>query len=412
MHNYFTLIFIFLGFANFSFCQEGTIKLKNGSFEGPPHSGNTSNLIIDWYDCGPTYFPGQSPPDLHLDQSYHTNEQDVYFNVKRQASDGKTFLGLVGRADETYEAITQRLETIIKAGKCYNFSIDLARSLNYVNQMISSTDPNYDPEVEVIKITRPLVLRIYGGTTPCGMRQLLAESEPVKNTDWETYDFTFEAKQTYRYITISVFYTVPVMLPYNGNLLLDNATDITLTPCPDEEIIAEQVEEPKEPIKKDPVKVVQPDPIVAQNPVFTKPKEQIVTSPPPKIRINRDLNRKTLREGQTMNIKTLSFDANSSEIKENSFPALDELVDFLKYYEEIKIEIGGHTNMRPKDAFCDSLSDLRAKAVAQYIYNKSIPRERVSYKGYGKRKPIIPNKTPAANTRNQRVEIKVLSLKK
>jgi len=34
----------------------------------------------------------------------------------------------------------------------------------------------------------------------------------------------------------------------------------------------------------------------------------------------------------------------------------------------------------------------------------------LSYKGYGKRKPIASNKTPVGRKKNQRVEIKVLSM--
>ena len=52
----------------------------------------------------------------------------------------------------------------------------------------------------------------------------------------------------------------------------------------------------------------------------------------------------------------------------------------------------------------------RAKNIALYITDLGIPAERVTYKGYGKRKPIASNKTPDGRRRNQRVELRVLKL--
>ena len=74
------------------------------------------------------------------------------------------------------------------------------------------------------------------------------------------------------------------------------------------------------------------------------------------------------------------------------------------------IEIGGHTNGRPTHEFCDSLSEARAKSVAQFLYNKNIPYNQVEYKGYGKRQPVASDRYAEGRQRNQRVEIKILSI--
>jgi outer membrane protein OmpA-like peptidoglycan-associated protein len=55
------------------------------------------------------------------------------------------------------------------------------------------------------------------------------------------------------------------------------------------------------------------------------------------------------------------------------------------------------------------LSSARAKAVADYLIAKGISRERIQYRGYGKRQPIDTNETPEGRRRNQRVEIKIIS---
>ena len=99
-----------------------------------------------------------------------------------------------------------------------------------------------------------------------------------------------------------------------------------------------------------------------------------------------------------------------STIGENSYGALNEIYDFLRYNEDVVIEIGGHTNGNCDDEFCDELSMTRAKAVADYLAKKGIAGERLEYKGYGKRNPISSNKTAVGRKKNQRVEIKILSM--
>ena len=194
----------------------------------------------------------------------------------------------------------------------------------------------------------------------------------------------------------------------------DNASAIQLIPCPDEEVEEIIAEVPI--VKENPVKE-EPEEKPVENPVQKEVEEVVTYAPPvvkekeePKVVINKELNKKTLKEGQVIKINNLYFDADSIVVNPKSIPALEELAGFLKYYPEVKIEIGGHTNGRPPHAFCDSLSEARAKNVAQFLYEEGIPREQVNYKGYGKREPVASDKYAEGRRRNQRVEIKVLSV--
>ncbi len=123
-----------------------------------------------------------------------------------------------------------------------------------------------------------------------------------------------------------------------------------------------------------------------------------------------ELTAATLQKGQTMRLEKLYFKADSSSIEPSSLPTMDELFDFLKENGSVAIEIGGHTNNIPPHEFCDRLSEERAKAVADYLIGKGIDPRRVLYKGYGKRKPKFTNKTKDGRRKNQRVEVKVLSI--
>ncbi len=129
-----------------------------------------------------------------------------------------------------------------------------------------------------------------------------------------------------------------------------------------------------------------------------------------KKRINPEITASALREGQTLQVSNLYFDADSTEVRPESYPALDEIADFLKENPLIIIEVGGHTNNIPPHEYCDKLSTERAKSIATYIVQQGVPSDRVFYKGYGKREPKYTNRTEDGRRRNQRVEIKILDV--
>lgn len=116
--------------------------------------------------------------------------------------------------------------------------------------------------------------------------------------------------------------------------------------------------------------------------------------------------------GKRIPLENISYDADSIVLKSEFYPVLDDLYEFLLYNPKVNIEIGGHTNSLPPDEYCDQLSRGRAKSVADYLIKvKGISNFRVFYKGYGKRDPIATNDTPEGRKKNQRVELKVISIR-
>lgn len=333
-----------------------------------------------WYDCG---FPGETAPDVHPKEGLGA------FQVTKEPFHGKTYLGMVVRDNETWEMVSQRLGSTLNAGKCYEFSISLCRSELYVSPSRVDGEPkNY---------TTPAKLRIWGGSGYCSRAELLAESALVVNTRWLTYNFRFEPKQAHSYIVLEAFYKTPTPFPYNGNILLDNASAIIPVPC---EILTPEA--PGE------VAAVQEKPKNTEKPATPKPTD---TTPVKKNKILKELEDPAkLTKGQTIRIDQLYFAADSSTISEASYPVLEEVYDFLKSNAEVVVEIGGHTNGIPSHEYCDRLSTERAKAVVDYLLGKGIPRNRLQFKGYGKRNPLDTNKTAIGRKKNQRVEIKILSV--
>jgi len=403
---YVLFIFSFLGQSELTAQDDGSIAIKNGSFEDSPRQGGDNVLSLrGWFDCGRVDFPDQTPPDVH--------PKEFWGNTAPPAH-GKTYLGMVVREDETWESVAQRLDSAMVVGQCYSLSIELCRSDKYLSATSLSRDVKKS-------FTRPIVLRVWGGSGYCNQRQLLSESLPIDHTDWKTYEFNFEAMFPNRYITVEAFYNTPTLHPYNGHLLIDNLSDINIIPCPEQEMLAvaypqinkAEVSIPAHKRKRKKKKLkpkAKKEKVIASASVPSTPVTKPVRKKTIKTKILKDLNKKTLKEGQTINIQKLYFAADTSSIDKNSYNVLNELYDFLDENEDVVVEIGGHTNNQPTVAYCDKLSTQRAKAVATYLIRKGIEPRRVQFKGYGKRNPIASNDTKNGRQRNQRVEIKILSM--
>lgn len=386
----FAFLILTIGILHVGVSQSDTVRLRNPSFEDTPkRGGDDIKGILAWFDCGKINFPAESPPDIH---------PNGYWENNLPAADGNTYVGMVVRDNGTYESVSQRLDTILVGGKCYRFSINLSRAAKYVSQTrLTGQMDNY--------IT-PVVLRIWGGTGFCNEKELLGESQPVNNTSWQINAFEFNPKNNIRYITFEAYYKTPTFLPYNGNLLVDGASDILRVACPGEPPLAAVSNSKLPPHKrtKNKPKAGQSAPISNKNDISKEPVKSF------KPKIMQELGINTLKEGQIIEIKKLEFMADTSSINQSSYDVLDEVHSFLMNHPKVMIEIGGHTNNVPSDAYCDKLSTARAKAVAEYLVNKGVEPSKVQFKGYGKKKPVFDNKTAYGRKKNQRVEIKILSL--
>ncbi len=84
------------------------------------------------------------------------------------------------------------------------------------------------------------------------------------------------------------------------------------------------------------------------------------------------------------------------------------VVRALKRCNNIKIEVGGHTDSIGSAAYNKKLSKSRAEAIRQVLVKRGIDASRIRTAGYGFEKPVAGNKTPAGRAQNRRIEFTVV----
>ncbi len=205
MLNKYFLLLITCSLFSISYAQE-MIKIKNPSFEVETRYGsrvyNFQNLE-GWSDCG---FSGESPPDLA--------------SAQIGPYEGDTYLLMVIRDNDTWEAIGQELAGPLKKNNTYTFSVQLA--------LLERLEAKSRTTKEYVSFVQPAILRIYGGTLACQRDQLLAQTVAIDHYDWFEYEFVFRPEKDVEHLLIEAYYADPEAQPYNGNLILDYCSDIFL----------------------------------------------------------------------------------------------------------------------------------------------------------------------------------------
>jgi OOP family OmpA-OmpF porin len=109
-------------------------------------------------------------------------------------------------------------------------------------------------------------------------------------------------------------------------------------------------------------------------------------------------------------IQGITFETGSAKIKPSSFKVLDGAVKVLREFQDVRLEISGHTDDRGSADLNRKLSKARAESVQAYLSSKGIDEGRFSTIGYGPDKPVASNKTKAGMAKNRRIEFRLLNL--
>lgn len=200
----FTLLFLLL--SGLGLNAQEVIYFNNPSLEGTPRH---SALPKGWENCG---FEEESPTDL---------QPSGDFGVYREASHGKTYVGMVVRDNDSWECIGQVLDKGVEKGTCYQLSFEATQSSKYFSQSrVTKKTVNY--------IT-PCVIRIWGGFANGTGYQIMASTPAIATTDWTIYTLAFTPSDNFDFIYFESYYDSEIGGPYNGNVLIDHLSPIV--PC-------------------------------------------------------------------------------------------------------------------------------------------------------------------------------------
>lgn len=106
-------------------------------------------------------------------------------------------------------------------------------------------------------------------------------------------------------------------------------------------------------------------------------------------------------------LKNVFFETGSAALRDDSKYELNKLASLMKNNENLRVELGGHTdNTGDADANM-TLSLNRAQSVVDYLSGQGITG--MSAKGYGQTQPADTNDTEEGRQNNRRTELKIIA---
>ncbi|MFK7049268.1 Photosystem I P700 chlorophyll a apoprotein A2 [Flavobacterium columnare] len=124
-----------------------------------------------------------------------------------------------------------------------------------------------------------------------------------------------------------------------------------------------------------------------------KEKEKVIAEEKKKEKVKEILAKEKdiIAQKDKLVIKTdpIYFDYDLWYIRRDSKPVLDKVIDLMKKYPDMVVEIGSHTDIRGGKTYNLILSENRATATKDYFIDRGIDAKRIIAKGYGESQPVI-----------------------
>ena len=123
-----------------------------------------------------------------------------------------------------------------------------------------------------------------------------------------------------------------------------------------------------------------------------------------------DLEHKDLESGEAYPIPHILFETASDRLDAQSELLIASFAEYLLVAPSLRVQIQGHTdNVGDAGANLD-LSQRRAKRVAQTIIDLGVSSSRITYRGYGEKRPVASNDSEAGRAQNRRTVFVVTAL--
>lgn len=120
-----------------------------------------------------------------------------------------------------------------------------------------------------------------------------------------------------------------------------------------------------------------------------------------------EIDGRVLMEGESLVLNNIQFKVASADLLKESKTELNKVVDLMRMYPKIEIELSGHTSSEGETKMNKQLSLRRVESCRKFLSENGISEDRISVIGYGPDKPIAPNDTEQNRAVNRRVELKI-----
>jgi outer membrane protein OmpA-like peptidoglycan-associated protein len=111
-----------------------------------------------------------------------------------------------------------------------------------------------------------------------------------------------------------------------------------------------------------------------------------------------------------VNLPDVTFATGSAAISPSFQATLDQVATSMVQYPNSLIDVYGHTDTVGSTASNQTLSEERARAVANYLISRGVAANRIRWQGYGETQLKVQTGDNVNEALNRRVEIKVVPI--
>lgn len=351
----------------------------NGNFER--YRYKPVLIINTGHDRIEELIPGWVSPGTSADYyNYNRRVQDVPDHIEK-GSNASGYAGIMiynSRRESYSEHLQNQLKQPLTKGQRYCLTFDVRLSIN---------SGYFTEKFEAIFSARP----DYKSTdsTYADSTRLLTYQNTFDNTGyWQELCECFTAEGTERYLTLGLFslqdagitktterYKSLMDINQAAYYLIDN---VSLKPAADDQtcvqkLVVKRLEKKRQEALK--------------NNVFAV----LLTG-----------------EAQAITFKNVQFETNRSDLKQASFPELEQLKSFLEN-TTVRIEIAGFTDNVGSAEHNQELSLARAESIKTWLKQRGIDESRLSTVGYGASNFVADNESESGRQMNRRVEIRLVA---
>jgi outer membrane protein OmpA-like peptidoglycan-associated protein len=118
-----------------------------------------------------------------------------------------------------------------------------------------------------------------------------------------------------------------------------------------------------------------------------------------------------IREGNNIRLimpGNITFQTDSYNLNQGFYPTLNSVGLVLAKYADTTIRVSGHTDNTGSRQYNQTLSERRAKSVADYLATQGVAQARMYVEGLAFDQPAADNASSAGRSQNRRVELYIL----